>query len=140
MTTGSCDPFAYMNEAEAVRSRAKARSSWTLFCHVCATWNSGSTVHGDCTGRTPVPAAAGNAGAPAWVPLKVYAGALGEPDSCKACSYAPSSAWSYMTPVLARSTVRGFSVQATPARGPKLFLSILKFCDDASGAAGSPLG
>ena len=49
------------------------------FCHdfslsgrqVCATWKSESTAHGDCCAIVPVPVAAGNAGAPAEVGLKV---------------------------------------------------------------------
>src|SRR6187401_254411 len=98
-------------------------------------------VHGDCVGRTPAEAALpGKAGAPACVGLKVKTGARGDPDSRIACSYPPSSGWSYINPMLPRSTVVGLSAQATPARGPKLLRSILKLCDEASGAFATPSG
>src|SRR5438270_12809947 len=45
-----------------------------------------------------------------------------------------------MMPVLARRTVSGLIAHATPARGPKLFLSVLKLCVDASGASDRPAG
>src|SRR5580704_18739048 len=88
----------------------------------------------------PVATVPGNAGAPGCVPLKLYTGARGDPVCCSACSYAPRSAWSYMTPVLARSTVVEFADHATPTRGPQLFLSMLKLCDAASGASLRPSG
>src|SRR4029077_4278616 len=82
----------------------------------------------------------GNAGAPAAVPLNVYTGARGDPDNCSACSYPPRIGWSYITPTLPRMTVRSSSDHATPARGPKLFLSVLKARVDASGASAMTAG
>ncbi len=71
VTTGSCEPLAYITLTDAVKSVAIERSTCAFTCQVCATWKSESTAHGDCWLSVPVPAAAGNAGAPAEVGLKV---------------------------------------------------------------------
>src|SRR5206468_12870468 len=148
VTTGRSVPLAYITDTDAVKSLANSRSTCALACHVCATTNAGSTVH-SAGGITAVPVAArlGNGGAPAVapaaaaVPLNRYCVALdGAAEMASACSYPPSMAWSYMMPVLARTTVCGFTAHATPSRGPKLFLSVLKLCDVVSGASARPSG
>src|SRR5262245_40462064 len=105
VTTGRSLPFAYMKLTDALRLRLIARSSCALVCQVRATTKSGSTAHGDCGGTVPVATDPGKPGAPAAVLANVNTGARGDPDSCSACSYGPRIGWSYMTPVLARSTV-----------------------------------
>src|SRR5262245_64023332 len=97
-------------------------------------------AHGDWTATVPPETPPGNAGAPADVPLKLKTGARGEPLNCSACSYPPRIGWSYMIPMLPRSTVLSSSDHATPTRGPKLFLSMLNWCDCTSGASAMPAG
>src|SRR5262245_41254582 len=113
VTTGRSLPLAYMTLTDALRLRLIARSSWALVCHVCAATNSGSTAHGDCGGTVPVDTEPGKPGAPAAVLANVKIGARGDPDSCSACSYGPRIGWSYMMPVLARSTVWSSNDHAT---------------------------
>src|SRR5436309_3063690 len=79
VTTGNWDPFAYITPIDAVRSRPNARSTWAFDCHVWPTWKSGSIAHGDCWLNVPDEMGAGNAGAPADVPLNVEVGARGRP-------------------------------------------------------------
>src|SRR5581483_746252 len=116
VTTGRLLPRAYITPANAVKSRPTARSTWTFDCHVWATTKSGSTVH-TALGSVAVPAEAafGNAGAPGVVPLKLYGAERdGAADCPYACSYPPRIGWSYMMPVLARTTVFASAAHATP--------------------------
>ena len=82
----------------------------------------------------------GNAGAPGVVGVADTVTRSGEPLNCTAFSYAIRIGWSYITPVLALTTVCGLTVHATPPRGPKLFLSMLNFCENENGESARALG
>src|SRR3954452_7150516 len=95
----------------------------------------GSVKPGGTSARVP-----GTAAAPPAVGDSDTVNVFGDPLNCRAFSYAIRIGWSYIRPVLARTTVRGFSVQATPARGPRLFLSALNCWLPANGALATPGG
>ena len=122
----------------------RARSTCTLFCQVRATWKLGSIVEIDCVGSVNPGGAFdrlfGNAGAPVAPGPTDAVNSLGDPLNCSAFSYAIRIGWSYINPVLARTTVRGSSVHATPPRGPKLFLSMLNFCEYEKGESARASG
>src|SRR5918992_873414 len=109
-----------------------------LFCHILATSKSGDTVLSE-FGCAPDPAdnTFGNAGAPGVVGWNRAAARALVPSAVSACSYIASNGWSYIKPLLARTTVRRSSptVQTTPNRGPQLFLSRRKSRDASNGAA-----
>src|SRR5438132_6768051 len=88
----------------------------------------GSTKPGGVFERLP-----GNRGAPAVVGDTVTERSAGDPFNWSAFSYAERIGWSYMMPVLARTTVRSPTLQARPTRGPKLFLSTLNFWEYENG-------
>ena len=82
----------------------------------------------------------GKAGAPAVVGVADTVTRSGEPLNCTAFSYAIRIGWSYISPVLARTTVCGSMAHAAPARGPKLFLSRLNFCENENGESARASG
>src|SRR5262245_40001224 len=82
----------------------------------------------------------GNAGAHAAPDPTDAVKSFGDPLNCSAFSYAIRIGWSYISPVLARTTVRESRVHAMPPRGPKLFLSMLNFCEDENGESARASG